>query len=286
MSTDPRLGSAGEVTLGAGTVRYRERGEGPPLLFVHGLLTNADLWRGVVPELAANFRCVAPDWPLGSHQVPMRPGADLTPSGIAEVINEFIGALDLERVVVVANDTGGAIAQILATTHPERIGGLVLTSCDCFENFLPPMFRYLQLAGHLPGALLVLLNALRVKRLRALPIAYGWLAQRIPATASDSYLRPGLASRAIRRDTAKFLRAVSARYTVTAAQRLREFAAPTLVAWGGDDRFFPVEHGRRLAELIPNARFEIIPGARTFTPEDRPEALASLIATFGKEVHS
>lgn len=282
--SDP-LGDVRETTLSAGTVRYHDRGEGPPLLFVHGLLTNADLWRDVVPELAGSFRCITPHWPLGSHPIPMRPDADLTPPGVARLIDEFMAALDLDRVVVIANDTGGALAQLLATRHPDRLGGLVLNSCDCFTNFFPPMFRYLQLLARIPGGPWAIANTLRFPALRTLPLAYGWLAHEMPRHASDSYVSPGVRSRDIRRDTAKFLRAVTNRYTLQAAEELRGFDAPTLVVWGEDDRFFPITDGRRLAELLPRGQFETIPGARTFAPQDQPKALAALVGGFASEVN-
>src|SRR5689334_9762337 len=106
MSLSAALGEEREVRLGAGTIRYRERGQGRPVVFAHGFLTNADLWRNVVPPLAQEWRCIAPDWPLGSHTVAMERGADLTPHGVARLVAEFLAALDLEDVVLVGNDTG------------------------------------------------------------------------------------------------------------------------------------------------------------------------------------
>src|SRR3954453_3631883 len=88
------LGEARDLRLSSGTIRYRERGSGPAVVFVHGLLVNADLWRKVVPAVAAGHRCIAPDWPLGSHEVAMRPDADLSPPGVARLIAEFLEALD------------------------------------------------------------------------------------------------------------------------------------------------------------------------------------------------
>src|SRR5262245_13938756 len=122
MAISSELGVERTVELSAGTVAYRERGEGSPVVFVHGVLVNADLWRKVVPAVSERHRCIAPDWPLGAHSRPMRAGADLSPTGVADLIAEFLAALDLEDVTIVANDTGGALTQILLTRHPERIG--------------------------------------------------------------------------------------------------------------------------------------------------------------------
>ncbi len=140
-----------EIELSGGRIRYHEHGDGPPVLFVHGLLVHSGLWTAVLPRVAgAGFRCLAPDWPLGSHTIPV-PGADLSPPGVAGMIAEFCERLDLDDVTVVANDTGGALVQILMANHPERVGRVVLTPSDSFERFFPPMFGYLPTLARVPG---------------------------------------------------------------------------------------------------------------------------------------
>ena len=141
-----------EVRVEGASVRYRELGSGEPIVLVHGLLNNGLLWRHVAPALAGEFRVIVPDWPLGSHEVPLGPGADLSPPGLARVIAGFLAARELEQVTLVGNDTGGALCQLVVTSQPERVGRLVLTPCDAYENFLPPMFRPLQVASRVPGA--------------------------------------------------------------------------------------------------------------------------------------
>src|SRR5436309_462564 len=127
MNRSEGLGSQHQVTLPHGEIRYFERGSGRPVVFVHGVLTNAELWRNVVPGVAeAGFRCIAPDWPLGSHEIPMRPDADLTPTGVADLIAAFLEALDLRDVILVANDTGGALTQIMLSRHPDRVARVIL----------------------------------------------------------------------------------------------------------------------------------------------------------------
>ena len=178
MARSEALGLVREVELLSGSVRYRERGDGPPVVFVHGLLVNADLWRNVAPTVAeAGFRCIAPDWPLGSHEAPM-PRADLTPPGVARLVATFLEALDLRNVVVVANDTGGAITQLVMVHHPERVGRVVLTPSDCFERFFPPPFAFLPAVSRLPGAVWLLVQLLRVRALHRLPITFGWVTKR------------------------------------------------------------------------------------------------------------
>ncbi|MGI8721056.1 MAG: alpha/beta fold hydrolase [Geodermatophilaceae bacterium] len=270
-----------QVTLDAGTVHYRERGTGPPVVFVHGLLVNGSLWHKVVDELEGNYRCIAPDWPLGSHSTAMRANADLSPPGLARLVADFLSALDLDAVTLVGNDTGGAICQLVATEHPERLARLVLTPCDAFENFLPPMFRPLQLAARVPGLLTAIVQTLRSRRLRTLPIAFGWLAKRpVDQQVMDGWVRPCLSDRAVRRDTGKVLRGISPRFTLAAAEKLAHFDRPTLIAWAPEDRFFPMNHAQRLAKSIPDARLDPILDSYTFVPQDQPARLAELIADF------
>jgi pimeloyl-ACP methyl ester carboxylesterase len=275
-----------EIELSSGKVRFQEEGEGRPVVFVHGLLVNGSLWRKVIPLLdGKQLRSVVPDWPLGAHTTPVRSAADLSPRGMARLIAEFLEALDLNDVTLVANDTGGAIAQLLVVERPERIARLVLTPCDAFANFLPPAFRPLQHLAKAPALLTAALQPLRIRALRRLPIAFGWLSKRpVPDEVSDTWLRPFLTDAAIRRDTARFLRAIDSRDTLAAAERLHTFERPVLLAWAKEDRFFPLEQAHRLAELFPDAQVEEIPDSYTFVPEDQPERLAALIAEFaGRE---
>jgi pimeloyl-ACP methyl ester carboxylesterase len=271
-----------QIELTAGTIRYRDTGSGPPIVFVHGLLVDGTLWRKVTPALERRFRCIVPDLPLGSHTIPMKPGADLTPPGLARVIGELIERLDLRDVTLVANDTGGALTQILlASGDTERIARVVLTPSDAFDNFFPPMFRPLSLLARVPGAVNGVIQTLRAPALRRLPLAYGWLAKRrIPNDVTKAWVQPCQSDRGVRRDTAKVLKGVSSRYTNEAAGKLPGFERPVLLAWAPEDRFFPMEHARRLAELFPDARVEEVPDSWTFVPEDQPERLAELVGEF------
>lgn len=281
MARSKALGAVREADLTAARIRYRERGEGPPVAFVHGLLVNADLWREVVPRVAAaGFRCIAPDWPLGSHEIAV-PGADLTPPGVAALIAEFLDKLDLRDVTIVASDTGGALTQILMTQHPERIERVVLTPSDSFEHFFPPMFRPLTALAHVPGSMRLLSRMLGLRAVQRLPIAFGWLTKRpLPPEVTDSYIAPVRRDRAIRNDLGRFLRTVHRRHTLAAAQLLPEFNRPVLLAWATEDRIFPFKQAHRLAEVLPDATVIGIEDAYTFVPEDQPEELSRLIVEF------
>jgi pimeloyl-ACP methyl ester carboxylesterase len=272
------------VDLRQGTVRYRDtRGDGEPIVFVHGLLVNGSLWRKVIPSLrSAGYRCIAPDWPLGSHLPAMKPDADNTPRGVAHLIADFLVALELSDVTIVANDTGGAIAQLLVTERPERVARLVLTPCDCYENFLPPAFRPLQWLARVPGALMLLMQPMRVAAVRrSRHVGFGMLTREpIEDDVTDGWVRPFLADGGVRRDTGRLLRAIDARDTLAAAEKLRSFQAPTLLAWSPKDRFFKIAFAQRLADAIPNARQVRMEDSYTFVPEDEPQRLAQRIEQF------
>jgi pimeloyl-ACP methyl ester carboxylesterase len=267
--------------LPAGTIRYEERGAGRLIVLVHGALVDASLWDDVVANLADGVRCIVPDMPLGSHRIAMKPEADLSPAGLARLVDDFMAALDLDDVTLVGNDTGGAICQLVATLHPRRIGRLVLTNCDAYENFLPPIFRYLQVAARVPGGLWPLAKTIRFNAVRRAPMGYGWLTKhRVDDSLLDRWTEPIRSDAAVRRDTAKVFRGISKRYTLEAADRLRSFDRPTLIAWGRDDRFFKPLYAERLASAIPGSRLEWIDDSRAFVPIDQPRRLAELIASF------
>lgn len=274
-----------EVSVSQGTLRYRDAGSGEPIVFVHGLLVDGALWRQVTPTLEREFRCLVPDLPLGSHAVPMHADADLSPPGVARLVSEFLAELNLDGVTLVGNDTGGAICQLVAAHHPERLARLVLTPCDAYENFLPPAFRPLQYAARVPGLLTAFVQGARIGAIRRGPLGFGLLIKRRPLDDEvlRSYLAPFLANGAIRRDALKVLRGISSRQTIEAAERLRSFEAPTLIAWAPEDRFFKLRYAERLAAEIPNARLVTIEDSLTFMPEDQPQRLAEAIAGFIRE---
>src|SRR5215208_36446 len=174
MSVSAALGERRSAELPAGTIEYRERGSGPPVVFVHGVGVNGDLWRKVAPQLSDRFRCIAADLPFGAHSRPLRPDTDMSLPGLAGIVADFIEALALDDVTVVANDTGGAVAQWLVGHRAERVKRLVLTSCDAFDKFPPRPQRYLEPAARVPPLLSLVAWSVRFKAIQRLPTAYGW----------------------------------------------------------------------------------------------------------------
>jgi pimeloyl-ACP methyl ester carboxylesterase len=282
MSITSALGAERLVELPSGPIAVREGGEGPPMVFLHGVLTNGDLWRHVAPALHPRHRCVVPDLPLGSHRHPLRPGADRTPPGLASMIGDLLEALDLRDVTLVANDTGGALAQILVTTRPERVGRLVLTNCDAFDNFLPPRFRPLQwVGGYVPGGIWAVLESMRFRPAQRLPLAFGALTKRaFPADIARSYLGAALEQPAVRGDLRAVLRGIDSRHTQEAARRLAGFDRPTLLAWAKEDKVFPFRHAEELSHVLADARVREVEDSYSFVPEDNPRRLVELLREF------
>jgi pimeloyl-ACP methyl ester carboxylesterase len=268
------------IDLPQGTIRYREAGEGKPLVFVHGYLVDGRLWDGVLDRLGDRFRCLAPDWPLGAHQSPMNPGADLAPPGIAALISDFLEELELEDVTIVGNDSGGAMSQVLVTRHPERVSRLVLTNCDTHENFPPGIFKTMPPLAKLPGGMTALSAPFRVKAI-ARRAFKPFAKTSIPDALVDSWMRPSIEDAAVRSDLRKVTIGLHRRYTSEAAKRLRGSELPILLAWAPEDRYFPISFAERLASEVGNAKIVPIADARTFVPLDQPQRVAEEIAEFG-----
>ena len=267
------------IELPAGSIHYTACGTGPTLVFVHGVFVNGMLWRNVVPQLASRYRCIVPTLPLGAHTTPMRSTADLSPRGLARLVADFLGALDLHDVTLVGNDTGGAICQLVIAHHPQRIARMVLTNCDAFENFPPPVLRPLYAAAHVPGFCWTLAQLLRLPFLQRLFVAS--VAYRQPEREIvDAFFAPLRAQRGVRRDLTAVITGVSQRETLAAAERFGSFAGPVLIAWGENDLFFPMRDARRLRDAFAHSSLVTILDSRLFVPEDQPHEFVTAIDEF------
>jgi len=271
------------VELPHGTVHYHESGAGAPVVFLHGYLMGARLWDPVVRLLEGEFRCLVPELPFGAHPVPMRTGADLTTAGLGRLVADFLGALDVSDVTLVGNDSGAAVAQVVAARHAGRLGGLVLATGDAFDNYPPKPFRPL-IAAARTGTLTAPLAMLKARRPRSLPTAYGWLTHGdLPHDLIDQWVAAYFADRGVRSDLRRLTAALgNDAFMNQIATELVTFSRPALLAWAADDKFFPAEHARRLAAILPNARVELIPGSRTWVMRDQPERTAQLIGELAR----
>lgn len=268
-----------EIQLPQGPIRYREAGEGKPVVFVHGYLVDHRLWDGVVDRLSDRFRCIAPDWPLAAHQVAMNPDADLSPPGLARLISDFLAKLELEDVTIVGNDSGGAISQVLVTTHPDRIGRLVLTNCDTHENFPPGPFKLMPPLAKLPGGMQLIAAPFRIEAIARRAFA-PFAKTKIPNDLIASWMKPAKTDRAVLRDAGKVTAGMNKRYTLAAAEKLRSSQLPIRLIWAPGDRVFPISYAERLAGDSGNAEIVQIQDARTFVPLDQPGRVAEEIAEF------
>jgi pimeloyl-ACP methyl ester carboxylesterase len=268
-----------EVELSSGTIDYEDTGGGGPVVvLVHGLIMDGSLWRNVIAQLRSDFRCVAPTLPLGGHRHPMHADADLSMRGIAGILGELLERLDLREITLATNDWGGP-QLLIGGAHDERIARLALCSCEAFDN-VPPQgaARLLPYIARVPGGIDAALLPFRFDRLRRLPMTYGPLSKRpVPREVMDRWFAPAIEQRDVRRDLRKYVidAAQGRRDLLGAADALRAFDRPALVAWASEDRLMPREHGRRLAELLPQGHLVEIPDSYTLIPEDQPAALAA-----------
>jgi pimeloyl-ACP methyl ester carboxylesterase len=274
------------ISLSQGDIAYVDLGagksDGLAALFIHGVLVNADIWRNVMWEVGDMRRCIAPDLPAhGGTPVP-EGDADLSLKGLADVLDDLCEHLGLAQVDVVANDTGGAVAQVFAAHYPGRIRTLTLTNCDVHENFPPEAFRpFVALAESGEFGPLVTAMAADPAVARS-EVGFG-MGYAHPEQLSDeilaSYLEPFLADQG--KGLERILTASSAADLMAIAPLLAQLDAPTLVAWGTGDAFFGEEWADRLATMIPGVeRVERIPGAMLFWPDERAAELVPLLRDF------
>jgi pimeloyl-ACP methyl ester carboxylesterase len=282
MTTDHAPPGIAVADLPQGKLAYRAAGPAsssrPPVVFVHGLLVDARLWEPVAERLAAEgIRSYAPTLPLGAHRSPMNADADLSPRGLAQLLRDFISALGLNGVTIVGNDTGGAICQVILGGDASRVRAAVLTNCDAFGTFPPPAFAPLFWALRHPGLVASLAPALRSRKVRHGPLAFGPLSSGpLDPDLTGSWMQP-LASKAIRRDVAKFARHVHPRVLLEAARQFSQFPGPVRILWGEADPFFRTRLGQQLSEAFPHASLTTVPAGRTFLPLDHPDDVASEI---------
>ena len=274
-----------QVALEQATIEYRvlgpEDSSHPPVVFVHGILVDSRLWDRVADGLARlGFRCYLPNWPLGSHTIPVTDGAELSPRAVATMIHDFIDKLGLSDVTLVGNDTGGGLCQLVMDAYPDDVGRVVLTNCDAFDKFPPFPFTLVFALLRGPRSIKVLFEQMRIKALRHSPLGFGLLVRPDPQLTA-SWLEPGRTDVRIRRDLARLLRAVAKTDLTDVSTRLPNFTKPVIIVWGQRDRAFTPSLGRRLAALFPNSTLIEVPEARTFVSLDNPNSVIDAVATIG-----
>ncbi len=272
------------VELSAGPIEYVDTGgDGPVLVFLHGLVMDGTLFDEVVDALRGDHRCVVPTLPLGGHRLPMHPDADLSLSGFGRILGEFLELLGLDGVTLVQCDHAAAL--VYAGERPDRLTRLVICSCEAFENYPPGLpGKNAALLARIPGGLYAGMQLMRVRPLRRLPVALGWMSKRrVPDRIADRWFAPVQSDRAIRRDLAKYAGGARRADLLDAMERLRGFPQPTLVLWASEDRVMPPDHARRLTELLADARVVYVDDAYTLIPIDQPGRFAREVRSFVAE---
>jgi pimeloyl-ACP methyl ester carboxylesterase len=269
-----------QVKTHLGTIEYNDVGEGPVVIFLHLILAEASHWDKMAPLLADRFRCIFPTLPMGAHRLPANNNADLSAGGLAKAVAELIEQLDVRDVTLVGNDSGTAIAQVVATNHPERLGRVVLTNGDMYDVFPPKMFSYFKLLPYIPGGISLTARALRIRALWGLPFVFRLLTNEVDGAKIDRWANAMLANKLVRRDAAKVIKGFGPKVTNDAAAALRSTKLPFLVAWGANDKAFKSSLAERFCDEIPTAKLVKIENCKTLVCWDQPKRLAELIADF------
>jgi pimeloyl-ACP methyl ester carboxylesterase len=262
------------VQTAYGEIAYVEQGSGPVALFVHGVLLNGALWRHVIDGVKSERRCIAID--ILGHGATVTPaGADVSFVAQAGMIEAFLDALNIADVDLVANDSGGGIAQIFAANNPARVRMLTLTNCDTHDNYPPPALEgFIGLAknGQIGATVQRVLDEPEFGR-NVLGTGYE-RPEDLSRETIEEYLLPWLATPEAAKHLERFLTTFDNTQNTSIEPKLRKLQAPTLIVWGTGDVFFDKRWAYWLKDTIPGVTEVIeVPDAKLFFPEERPEAL-------------
>jgi len=276
-------GSASRVVVDQAAIECVDVGSGPALVFVHGAYVTGAVWDRVADRLSAGHRCIVPTWPFGAQREPVGAGVDLTVAASGRRIVHLLEALDLSDVTLIANDTGGGIVLAAlgdSTLDWGRVSRLVFTNCDSFEHFPPasfaPIVRLCRLSAKAGAAALRLLATGAGRRFFASAVTRHGIGSAQQAAIFGGFLT----SAAVRRDAVRFTADLQPRYTLAATGAIEAWQKPVLVAWGADDRMFPITHARRLAQMFRRATLSVIDDSSTYVMIDQPEQTAHAISSF------
>jgi pimeloyl-ACP methyl ester carboxylesterase len=262
------------VDTPSGRIAYVERGQGPVALFIHGVPLNGLHWRHVIAGVQDGRRCIALDL-MGLGYTQIAPGQDVSFTAQARMVREFLDALGIDQVDLVGNDSGGAVSQIFAANHPQRLRTLTLTNCDVHTNWPPPQILP-SIEAARQGTLLDRYASMidnREQRLLRWKSAYGDTSV-LTDDVYRAYLEPLMATPQTRAGFHRYWTSFDNAQTVAIEPALRRLRVPTLLAWGTGDIFFHVNWAHWLRDAIPGfTRLVEVPGAMLFFPEDRPQAL-------------
>lgn len=287
MKLDPFSQRKRFMTVGNARVAYYEEGEGAPLLLIHGCPFSSFIWRKVIGELSTHYRCLAPDL-LGLGDTETAPDAEWSLPAQAAMIVGFLDGLDIERAHMVGHDHGGAVAQLLAAEHPERIDRLVISNAEAYDNWPTAAERPFLTLVRLPllgEAALWMWSRRWAVRLTLIEGKAVHNPKVLTTELLNGYIRANMSDRHRRAKSKRFLAGQSDpannRVTLDLLDGLRRFDHPTLLVWAADDPHFRPKWGERLLHDIPGAvRLELLPETGHLLMEERPERFAALVDQF------
>lgn len=258
-----------------GRIAYLDIGNGPGALFLHGFPLNSFQWRGVIPQLSSLRRCLAPDF-LALGYTEVAHGQSVAPEAQVEMLVQLLDKLSVAKVDIVANDSGGAIAQLFITRFPDRASSLILTNCDT-EPDSPPsaVLPVIELARAGKFADGQLAPWLADKQLARSEHGLGGQCYSNPAHPTDeaieTYLAPLLSTPRRKDLTNAYAAALDPNPLVGVTAALKKSYVATRVVWGTADSIFATTSADYLAHTVANSLgLRRVPGAKLFFPEEMP----------------
>ena len=262
-----------------GRIAYIDRGSGRPTLLLHGFPLSSFQWRGVIERLSGTRRCLAPDL-MGLGYTEVADGQSVTPASQAAMIAAFLDRLNVGEVDLIANDSGGAVAQLFLIAHPERVRTLLLTNCDVETDSPPqavlPIIEAAR-AGIYPD--LFLEPWLRHKDVARSANGLGGMCYSKPMyptdTALEQYLGPLVASAARKALVNRYTLGLTPNPLAGISSQLRKCSVPTRIVWGMSDSIFSSKSPDYLASVLPRVTgVRRLREAKLFFPEEYPDVIA------------
>lgn len=260
------------VQLGDRFISYVDQGAGQPVVLLHGIPTWGYLWRDIVTVLSTTYRTLIPDMP-GFGYSDKRDCFDRSIARQAEMIDDWMWKIGIERAAVVAQDIGGGVGMRLATLFPHRVERLCVLNAVCYDSW--PIEAMLQF-GHPSGARKLSASSASALLRKALA---GGFSKSPPDDVLDGLLSP-CGTEVGKLSMIRNAAALNTNLTTEITNLLSRINVPTLILWGEDDSFQLVKFGERLAEDIPNAQLIRVANARHFVMFDQPDEVTSRLRTF------
>jgi pimeloyl-ACP methyl ester carboxylesterase len=266
-----------QVSVEGINISYIDKGEGNPLLFVHGSPTSSFLWRDMIEELSAHGRVIALDLPgFGFSDPP--PNGDYQISTYARLFESFLEALSIERATLICHDFGGPIVLTYALRHPEKYHRLIIFNTFLHTD-LPPFPLSWKIAKIRPfGEIIMGLGGESITRSS---LEDGVIDKsRISDQVFHRYYMPDGDPDKLNKTMLETLRIDYMEDLEFIEKNLHAIVKPTLILWGENDKYLPLSLGERIHKDITGSKMERIPNCGHFVPEDHPELVTKIIAEF------